>query len=73
MPCRAGITTRPTERKKEWLQYYPQMTNWQLVGPFPTRGEAQRWEDNQMDCMRAGGGSHPDVPGVLWWGYRFNY
>ncbi|MGD8898364.1 MAG: hypothetical protein PVJ73_20210 [Acidobacteriota bacterium] len=73
MACRAGITTRPTERKNEWLEYYPAMRNWQLVGPFATRGEAQRWEDEQEACLRSLGKSYSETTGVPWWGFRFDY
>ena len=46
MGCRAGITTRPDERKTEWQRKYPNMHNWK-VSEFPTRRDAQLWEDSQ--------------------------
>ena len=72
MPCRAGITTRPSERKKEWERSEPTMRNWQLFGPFSSRQAAQQWE-NQQPCIRHGGGNEPDTPGAQWYGYRFDY
>ena len=47
MPCRAGITTRPEERKKEWQLLHRSMRNWQVTPPFSSRAEAQAWEDGQ--------------------------
>jgi hypothetical protein len=73
MACRAGITTRPTDRKNEWKERYPNMRDWGLVGPFATRQEAQAWENRQRGCDRSGGGDEPDYLGARWWGYRFDY
>ena len=73
MPNRAGITTRPDERKNEWQRYYPNLRDWQMVGPFASRAEAERWESNQLYCLRSGGGAEPEVPDVQWWGYTFRY
>jgi hypothetical protein len=72
MGCRAGITTRPADRKAEWQQEYPNMRNWQKVGPFGSRKEAQSWEDRQP-CVKHGGGADPDSPGAKWYGYRFDF
>ena len=72
MPCRAGITTRSSERKQEWQRKHPSMCNWQLSGPFENRAAAQRWEDAQS-CEKSGGGDDPDSPGAKWYGYRFDY
>jgi len=71
MPCRAGITTRPEVRKKEWEQREPTMRNWQRFGPFSSRLAAQEWEDRQP-CEKHSGGDEPDTPAV-WYGYRFDY
>lgn len=72
MPCRAGITTRLSERKKEWEREQPGMRNWQEAGPFQNRAAAQAWEDRQS-CVKAPGGAEPDTPGTSWYGYRFDY
>ena len=72
MGCRAGITTRPTDRKTEWQQRYPNMRNWLLSGPFASRKEAQSWEDRQP-CEKSGGGADPDSPSAKWYGYRFDF
>jgi len=72
MGCRAGITTRPSERKTEWQQHYPNMRNWQLFGPFLIRDAAQAWEDKQP-CEKSGGGADPDSLLVSWYGYRFDF
>ena len=72
MPCRAGITTRLNERKKEWQQTYPAMRNWQAIGPFRNRALAQEWEDSQP-CEKSGGGADPDFAGAVWYSYRFDF
>lgn len=72
MPCRAGITTRPDERRKEWLQRRPGMRNWEAT-PFSSRATAQVWEDAQYSCEKSGGGADPDSPGATWYGYRFDF
>jgi hypothetical protein len=72
MSCRAGITTRPSDRQREWKQKYPGLYNWQLFGPFSNRSLAQAWENNQP-CVKSGGGDEPDSPNVKWYGYRFDY
>jgi hypothetical protein len=73
MACRVGITTRPQERRAEWLREYPTMHSWQLFGPFASREQAQAWEDLQRACVRSGGGAEPDFAGARWWGYRFDF
>lgn len=73
MPCKAGITTRPDERKKEWRIKYPTMRGWTVVDPYPNRKAAQDWENRQTMCERHGGGDEPDLPGAQWYGYRFDY
>jgi len=73
MACRAGITTRPAERKKEWEEKHPTMHNWKVFGPFASREKAQEWENKQYPCQRHGGGDEPDTPGAKWYGYRFDY
>jgi len=72
MSCRAGITTRPNERKTEWQAKYPKMSNWQLFGPFVNRIQAQDWEDRQP-CEKSGGGDDPDSPSAKWYGYKFDF
>lgn len=73
MACRVGITTRPNERRQEWQLKYPNLRNWQTVGPFPSRQAAQGWEDSQTSCERSGGGNDPDNPSARWYGYSFNF
>jgi hypothetical protein len=71
MPRKAGITTRPRERRLEWMRQYPVMHNWQLLGPFVSRDQALAWETLQHDCERSGADAEADVEGARWWGYRF--
>ncbi len=72
MGCRAGITTRPEERKREWKRRYPTLRNWQQQR-FTSRAAAQSWENQQWGCERHGGGSEPDYIGAVWYGYRFDF
>jgi hypothetical protein len=72
MPSRAGITTRPEERKREWERVKPSMRNWRLFGPFLNRQSAQQWADKQPG-KKHGGGHQPKIPDIKWYGYRFDY
>ena len=73
MGCRAGITTRPEVRKREGELVYPDMSNWQLFGPFSNRTAAQVWEDDQEPCDRHDGGKDPASLTAKWHGYRFDF
>ena len=73
MPCRAGITTRPEERRAEWERQVVGLTNWRILGTYRSRQEAQAHENRyaqQTGCRAGAGGS--DAPG-LWHVYRFDY
>jgi len=71
MNCRAGITTRPADRKAEWKKEYPNMHNWKIV-PFKNLKAAQDWENNQL-CYKSKGYRDPDLPDAKWYGYRFEF
>ena len=43
---RAGITSNPDRRQKEWLKRYPTMYNWTLIKCGLTYDQAQKIEDN---------------------------
>jgi hypothetical protein len=73
VPCRAGITTRPHERRVERLRNYPTMHNWEVFGPFDSREEAEAWEEQQRRCGWSGPDEEVDVTGAKWWGYHFDY
>ena len=73
MPCRAGITMRPQERRVEWLRECPTMYNWEVFGPFESREGAQAWKDQQRRRARSGAGAEVGVAGARWWGYHFGY
>ena len=73
MPCRVGITTRPEKRKSEWEREVIGLRNWEIIGSYPTKSQAQAHEDryaNQHGCIAAHGGA--DAPGI-WYVYRFDY
>ena len=72
MGYRAGITTRPNEREREWRRKYPNLKNWRLRR-FSSRTVAQSWENQQLRCDRHGGGSEPNYIGAVWYGYRFDF
>lgn len=73
MPGRAGITTRPHERRLEWMREHPALRGWRQFGPFVSREQAQAWENLQRGCERSGDGAERDTAGARWWGYRFDY
>ena len=72
MPCRVGITTRPEERKAEWERKVAGMRNWQIIGQYASKGEAQAHEDRKArahGCQSSHGG---DGSGT-WYVYHFEY
>lgn len=72
---RAGVTINPERRKSEWERKYPDISNWQAIGPFLSMKEAQEWTDAQVGYERGAKGDDPEPnhPFVLWYGYRFDY
>ena len=72
MSCYCGITTDPNRRKKEHQKKYPNLRNW-VMFLFPSRKEAQKWENQQVGCKRHPGGQEPDNPKATWYGYKFDY
>ena len=73
MPCRAGITTEPEERKRDWESKVIELRNWTLYGPYDSKTLAQNKEDELIQrygCEGHPGG--PNVPGP-WYAYKFDY
>lgn len=73
MSRRVGITTRPNERRVEWIREFPTLRDWMHFGPFVSLEQALAWESLQRDCVRSGSGGEPDTAGARWWGYRFDH
>jgi hypothetical protein len=79
MALRVGITTRPDERKEEWLKRYPLMGIWRIVGPFDSRAAARAWEAEQAlagarlgtPVEKSGDSFEADSPDAKWFGYMF--
>ena len=44
MPCRIGITTDPDRQQQEWVAVHPSLYNWQILGWYRTRDEAEQTE-----------------------------
>ena len=72
MPRRAGITTRPHERRTEWLREHPIMSNWQVFGPFASLEQAEAWQDLQRTSIRCDAGAEARTESARWWGYWFD-
>lgn len=73
MPCRVGITTRPTERKAEWQLAVDGFRNWSIIAKYPDKQKAQEYENRyakQHGCKAEPGGA--DALGT-WYVYRFDY
>ena len=73
MPCRVGITTNPTERKAYWERQVIGLSNWRILGTYPSKQEAQAHETRyaaSSGCQAHAGG--PDASGT-WSVYRFDY
>ncbi len=80
MPCRVGITTRPTTRKAEWARDVVGLRNWKqkFVG---SKSDAQAKENERLKFCRASGlrgrchayqgGGDPSKFG--WYLYEFDY
>ena len=50
------------------------MRKWyQTADPFPSREEAQEWENQQDGCDKHGGGNEPKDKTAKWYGYRFDF
>ena len=73
MACRVGITTDPTQRKKDWQSKHPDLYNWEILGTHASKDAAQAHENRAAranGCASSPGGA--DAPGV-WSVYRFYY
>lgn len=73
MPCRVGITTRPEERKAEWERQVAGMHNWEIIGQYSSKEQAQAHEDRKAQahvCQASHGG---DGSAGTWYVYHFKY
>ena len=81
MPCRVGITTTPSERKKHWKNHVVGLNNWQdqYVG---SKSDTQEQENirksnchlhqrHRGTCHASPGGGNPKSIG--WYVYEFDY
>ena len=74
MPCRAGITTNPNERRAYWQNRVVGLRDWRIVSTHRSKSAAQAAES--VYCARSGcisfpGGAGPDM--ATWYLYRFTY
>ncbi len=73
MKCRIGITTDLERRKAEWQREY-NLYNWQVLGTYGSKTEAQQAENRlsqQHGCQAHGGGDGNEYD--TWCVYRFDY
>ena len=76
MSCRAGITTRPEERRSEWKRRYYGFRRWRVWGPYSDRAKAQRLEAamaREIQCVAYQGGRWPEKKSGPWYLYYFEY
>ena len=76
MPCRVGMTTDPTARRKFWENKHPTLKNWRILASDLSRQMAQQRENREArerGCQASGGGDDPDKPGARWSVYCFEY
>ena len=74
MPCRIGITTDPQERRAYWQNQHPTLRNWQILGVYPTKSQAQQVETQtarNRGCQASPGGAGPEA--AQWSVYYFDY
>lgn len=74
MACRIGMTTNPGERKRHWESEHSNLSNWQILGRYKTKSEAQKAETafaNQQNCVSSPGGAGAEQDD--WVVYKFEY
>ena len=74
MACRVGITTDLERRRREWLEEHPNLENWELLGTYSSKTEAQKAETEyakEYVCEAHTGGSGPEY--ATWYVYKFDY
>ena len=73
MACRVGITTNPGERRRHWESEHPTLRNWEILGRYKTKSDAQEAETKfaaHYGCHSSPGGA--DASGD-WVVYKFDY
>jgi hypothetical protein len=76
MPCRIGITTNPGRRKREWQEEHPNLRDWEILGRYDTRRQAQAVENRlttENGWYSAPGGREPNNANTKWAVYKFYY
>ena len=73
-----GITTNPGKRREYWLSRYPDtLTNWRILGTYPSKSIAQTAESVTADQWGYEGyESHPGGDGpeiATWYLYAFEH
>ena len=74
MPCQIGITMNPARRKQEWLHERPTLRNWQILGVFLSKSDAQKAETllaAQQGCESSPGGTGEE--NAFWSVYKFDF
>ncbi len=74
MAHRAGITTAPERRRREWENELGRIRQWEILGTYSTKTAAQNSETNTANshgCESGQGGAGPEV--ATWHVYHFYY
>ena len=74
MGCRIGITTRPDERREEWEDIFPFLSDWRILATVQSKTAAQKKENElakKYGCEASAGGSGPE--NATWYVYMFRF
>ena len=74
MPCRVGITTNPSERKRYWESQHSTLRNWRILARGLTKSAAQKLENEEasrLGCTASPGGAGSE--NASWSVYYFQY
>ena len=74
MSCRIGMTTDVENRKKYWKSRHSNLRDWQILGTYQTKTEAQNAESRlakSYGCVSHPGGDGSEYD--TWYVYKFSY
>lgn len=73
MSCRIGMTD-VEERKQYWKSKHPDLRDWEILGEYETKSEAQKAETEFAErdrCISYPGGDGKE--GATWYVYKFRF
>ena len=74
MACRVGMTTNPEERKQYWKSRHPDLWNWQILGHYEYKKDAQAAEiaiADKYGCISFPGGDGPEIADWIVYGFQY--